>query len=252
MTTSWFTAPPDKFSRLIQDENFNSHLAARASRNILGLNQAYTTHLRNMQHLFELEEDFQGLARQIPKYESKRELKLDQINQSLHNYLSSMYSLRQSVEETFGEMKMLGRNKYRIRKYRDNTRIAHGLRVYVQHRGPLNLLWMIESDGVEELSFHIGVWLSDIIPAENDIYHAKTEQGGNKVPGVKYHFDDVENGFIELFPVIRSSRSTTQDFYESSISSICSTVTDRIEEFDEDIQDYLYEQGTTLPDDLTL
>lgn len=246
MSNQWFAVPPDERDRLIRQADYSNHLARKTSRNVISLNEAYTTHCGNHARLLDLEEQLVSLIDATPDKRSQREQTLRYVKQGFHNYLSSMYSLKGTVEGAFKELGLNRTEHYRLERYRDETALLHGLRTYVQHRRPLNILWMArQCDGDDGLTYDIGVWLSDLVTP--NFYDARYDASGTKHDGVEYYFGEVDEAFLDLFDVARTNIDVTAEFYKECVTTICEEMTDEIDAFDDDIHDLLYEQATTLP-----
>lgn len=247
----WYAVPPDELTKLVRRPEFSETLAGEVSPIIFGLNQAYVTYLENHLKMLRDEKELKQLISATPEKEELRKQKIREITTGTHNYLSSFYSLSESVKQSYAQIGVLGKyNTGQIKKFREKTPVLHGLRTYAQHVRPLNITWMVEKgDNRGELDYEIGVWLGDV--ADEDFYEEIRLSSGKKVDSIKHYYGGVEREFIDIFAEVENALDDTEEFFHQSVGNICDEVVAEVDEFTDTEREILYEAGVSIPDPIS-
>lgn len=207
------------------------------SENVYFLNQSYTTHCGNYLQVQKQKGELEYLIDCSPEKQEEREIQRRETISAIHNYLSSYYSLKESVEKSFKAIttergNLAATNSDLYQRFEDDTAFMLAMRTCVQHRKPLDLDWIAKYSHSESVyEYQIGFWLSDLI--ESDIsWGDTTDANGNHQEGIEYHFGDIQGPFVDFFEQAHQNINRTQRFYRESAQRIINYAEEEIEAFD--------------------
>lgn len=140
---------------------------------------------------------------------------LNDVETILHNFLSSIYTFKETVEKCLSNMNMLRKSKIYIQRYEDKIAVAIGLRHYVQHRSALRVQWLARySHQSGYFEYKIGIPLHEV----NDSKYYQGEQkdsSGKKYKPINYYYAGVDGYLINLEHLSKTVENETEEAYNS-------------------------------------
>lgn len=131
----------------------------------------------------------------------------------LHNFLSSIYTFKETVEKSLSNIDMLKKSKIHIQRYEDKISVAIGLRHYIQHRSALRVQWLAKySHQTGYFDYKIGIPLH--VVDDSKYYRGKEkDSSGKKYDPIRYYYDDVDEYLIDLENLSKTVEEETENTY---------------------------------------
>lgn len=148
----------------------------------------------------------------------------------LHNVLSSVYTLTETVDNCFKDLGLSRKNKHLIQKYEDDISEAIGLRHCIQHRYSLKIYWVTSGTTGEYIDYTVGIFVPDV--ADPDLYHSPCRNHkGEKLDPVTYYYGDIDGRIL-------------------SINNLANQIKKRSDRFQEDVEELIESEKYNIQSDM--
>lgn len=211
----------EQLAEAMENLSFNTEFSsADVSRSITNsdalrsISQSYHYVNQNSRNLLDSVAKIEELLIDPKENREEIENRAKDCERNLHNVLSSVYTLTETVDNCFKDLGLSRKNKHLIQKYEDDISEAIGLRHCIQHRYSLKIYWVTSGTTSEYVDYTVGIYVPDV--ADPDLYHGPCRNHkGEKLDPVSYYYGDVDGRVLSIRDLANQIKKRSDKFQEN-------------------------------------